>query len=93
MLFALFVGIAVAVSAIPESRDELKKWKIRELSDWADSRGLKCKGCAEKADYIQLVWDNKDLPEKQKEEKKEEPTDAEKDAQFAELVRKCMDCI
>ncbi len=59
-----------------------------ELSDWAESRGLKCKGCAEKADWVDLVWNNKDVPEKEAPKVEEEPaSDAEKDAQFAEIEK------
>lgn len=61
----------------------------KDLSDWAESRGLKCKACAEKADWVKMVWENKDTPEKPKPTPKpeEESSSDDKDSKTEEIEK------
>ena len=44
------------------SREELSKKKIKELKQMLTDRGVECKGCAEKPDYISMVLEKQNLP-------------------------------
>lgn len=51
--------------------------QIKQLRQYLASKGLECKGCSEKPDFVQMAFDAQDLPEVPKiEEKKEEPRPA-----------------
>jgi hypothetical protein len=60
----------------------------KDLADWVEQRGLVCKGCVEKEDYVKLVWENKDVPVKEKpaETKSEEASDDKKYEDIEKLM-------
>jgi hypothetical protein len=35
---------------------------VKQLKSFLKDRGLECKGCSEKGDFISLAFENKDLP-------------------------------
>ena len=51
--------LAVAAS---DSEVDCGAMRTKELRKWLAARGLKCEGCAEKADYVTLCEQNKDAP-------------------------------
>ena len=36
---------------------------MKQLRKFLFDRGLECKGCAEKEDYVKMVYDNREKPE------------------------------
>jgi hypothetical protein len=44
------------------SEDEVKKLSIKVLRSKLRIRGLECKGCAEKQDYVKMFMENQHLP-------------------------------
>jgi hypothetical protein len=42
--------------------DEIKKMPVKKLKQFLAARGLECKGCAEKEDFVKMAFDNKDTP-------------------------------
>ena len=74
--------------------DEAKKMTIKDLKANIKERGLECKGCSEKDDYVKLFFDNQHIPkvEKSKDNKKTNtdsnpPNDDTKKKEFDEVSR------
>lgn len=44
------------------SLDEIKKMPVKKLRQFLAARGLECKGCAEKDDFVKMAFENKDTP-------------------------------
>lgn len=51
--------------ASAEEEVDCQGMKLKPLRQWLAKRGLKCEGCAEKADYVSLCEANKDAPLKE----------------------------
>lgn len=81
-LFALLAGAAparaedTAEDAPASDVPDFSKMKVRELLAILEDRGLECRGCAEKADYIVMARDNYHLPVVPKPEPAETETTA-----------------
>ena len=67
--------LALLASAAADDDVNCSKMKVKELRIFLADRGLKCDGCAEKADFVAMCEANKDAPLKPKVEEapKEEP--------------------
>lgn len=50
--------------------DEAQKLPIKKLKHLLDERGLQCKGCAEKSDFVDLFIQHQHLPILEKNEEK-----------------------
>ena len=57
IMSALLLAVAAADSEV-----DCGAMRTKELRKWLAARGLKCEGCAEKADYVTLCEQNKDAP-------------------------------
>ena len=58
IMSALLLAVAAADSEV-----DCGAMRTKELRKWLAARGLKCEGCAEKADYVTLWCEqNKDAP-------------------------------
>merc|ERR1719291_1141061 len=57
MLFLAFVLLAPSAAGV-----DCPSMKTKELRVFLRDRGLRCDGCAEKADFVQMCEDNKDKP-------------------------------
>ena len=81
-LFALLAGAAparaedTAEDAPASDVPDFSKMKVRELLAILEDRGLECRGCAEKADYVAMARDNYHLPVVPKPEPAETETTA-----------------
>jgi hypothetical protein len=66
---------SLLASAAADDDVNCSKMKVKELRVFLADRGLKCDGCAEKADFVAMCEANKDAPLKPKVEEapKEEP--------------------
>lgn len=66
LVLLLWSSPAVVVVSAEEtssySVEELKKMPIKKLRQFLAARGLECKGCAEKDDFVKLCFENKDVP-------------------------------
>lgn len=70
ILFLLAACFAACVQAEEASAageqsltmDEIKKMPVKKLKQFLAARGLECKGCAEKEDFVKLAFDNRDTP-------------------------------
>lgn len=81
-LLLLLVGAALADDVACEAM------KGKELRTWLTARGLECKGCSEKQDFVDLCNANKDAPLKPAEEPGEMRTPGKKDpADIDELLK------
>lgn len=49
--------------------------RTKELRKFLDARGLKCEGCAEKSDFVQMCEENQDAPLVEKPKPAAEPKD------------------
>ena len=80
-LFALLAGAAPAraddTGGCAASMFDFSKMKVRELLAILADRGLECRGCAEKADYVAMARDNYHLPVVPKPEPAETETTAD----------------
>lgn len=78
-LVAFLIFFIVSILAASDiTYEEAKKLSIKELRAKISERGLQCKGCSEKDDYIKLFVDNQNLPiiEKPSTKKTSPPNDA-----------------
>lgn len=57
----LLLAVATTVSAAP-TEAEIKKMKIKDLKSFLDARGLNCKGCQEKSDFVAMALENINTP-------------------------------
>jgi len=71
LVLALVAFLAVATAqedasvVAPPTQEELAKMPVKKLRQFLAARGLECKGCAEKEDFVKMAFDNKDTPLKQ----------------------------
>lgn len=81
MLVAVVVGVAggdpTESSVGGTTLETLKAMRIGELMAFLAARGQECKGCAEKADFVQLAYAHRDDPVKEAAKKEEPPKKAE----------------
>ena len=59
-------------ASIPESID-FSKMRIKQLKKFLHERGLECKGCAEKTDYVKMAMANEHAPLVEKKRPDKEP--------------------
>ena len=60
--------------------EEFSKLPIKKLRQFLKDRGIECKGCAEKSDFVTMAFENKDLPVEKKEfQPSEKPAEDKKD--------------
>lgn len=89
--FQLVVADAEETKTEPELN--FKKMRIKDLKRFLNDRGLACKGCAEKEDFVKMAEENKDAPiveKKESEAVKDAPpsggSSASKDPDMAKLM-------
>ena len=72
------------------SLESLKKMPIKKLRQFLFARGLECRGCAEKEDFVKLAFDNIDTPLKPVAppvaEVEPEKTKEQKDKELADIM-------
>jgi hypothetical protein len=73
------------------SADEAKKFTIRKLKGLLAERGLKCKGCAEKDDFVKMFVENQHLEMVSGKKKEEEPQSQTPPPEQPEIDKKEMD--
>ena len=87
ILFVLFIANGLSQDV---TQADAKKMTIKQLRNELKKRGLDCKGCAEKEDFIDLFLKNQHLEVKDVpvvEPKKEDPpTDAESEAKTSKDI-------
>ena len=44
------------------TQEDMKKLPIKRLRQFLAARGLECRGCAEKDDYVKMAYENRDTP-------------------------------
>lgn len=49
-------------SATPAETLNFSKMRIKQLKKFLKDRGLECKGCAEKSDFVKMATENEDTP-------------------------------
>ena len=59
LAFSLFRGALCEESL---TNEDIKKLPIKRLRQFLAERGLECRGCAEKDDYVKMVYENRDTP-------------------------------
>lgn len=74
-----WVSVVLAACAAQENID-CDAMRIKELRIFLQDRGLRCDGCAEKADFVAMCHGNKDAPikrepEQQSQDASNEPKD------------------
>mmetsp|Transcript_10478 Transcript_10478/g.7818 ORF Transcript_10478/g.7818 Transcript_10478/m.7818 type:complete len:243 (+) Transcript_10478:2-730(+) len=73
------------------SEEEFRKWPVKKLKSFLAEKGLKCKGCSERDDYVQMALKNQHVspaPNDQQETTKEEKLpDIDKD-ELEEMMAK-----
>jgi 2-C-methyl-D-erythritol 4-phosphate cytidylyltransferase len=60
------IGVALALAmaaAVEEESSECSRMKTTRLKKWLRRRGLECKDCATKADFVAVCEANLDAPE------------------------------
>ena len=62
MRHALLVAVALGAVLVHGDDVDCASMRIKELRKFLADRGLKCDGCAEKADYVSMCNENKDTP-------------------------------
>ena len=62
MLGLRLVAAMVLLAPVRAGEVDCAGMKLKALRQWLAARGLKCDGCAEKADYVALCNQNKDAP-------------------------------
>jgi len=80
---ALLVGGALA----QEGEIDCKRMKVKELRQMLAARGVKCEGCAEKADFQQLCEKEKDTPLLPVEDEPAAPAEPEKEKDVEEMLK------
>ena len=76
--------------ATPTTIEELKKMPIKQLRQFLFARGLECRGCAEKEDFVKLAFENIDTPLKAATppapQEEPEKTKEQKDKELADIM-------
>ena len=69
--------------------EEIKKMKVKELRRFLYDRGLSCKGCSEKEEFVNQVYESRNVPKKVEKEEELDPAEEErKDKEIADLMAK-----
>ena len=81
-------ALVLLASARAEDVEEIScsKMKIKELRVFLADRGLRCDGCAEKADFVQMCEENKDAPLVKADEPPAASADKTKDQSIEDLL-------
>ena len=81
-------GEDATAPATPTTIEELKKMPIKKLRQFLFARGLECRGCAEKEDFVKLAFENIDTPLKAAAPPAEEPEKSkeQKDKELADIM-------
>eukprot|EP00898_Chlorokybus_atmophyticus_P000416 jgi/Chlat1/1375/Chrsp119S01761 len=66
-------GAGSEQQAVPTA-EELAGMKVKELKAFLAERGVECRGCAEKADYVKLAQESLSLPVKEQQVTEEKTT-------------------
>jgi hypothetical protein len=67
--------------------DEIMKLPVKKIRKLLNDRGLSCKGCSEKEEFVKMAYDNIDLPIKVKvAPPKTEDTQEDKDKNIDEVM-------
>ena len=85
----LLVALLSVGSTMADDAVDCAGMKGKELRSWLMARGLECKGCSEKADFVDLCNANKDAPLKPPEDGKMRTpgVDEKKDVDIDELLK------
>ena len=86
VIFAVINNIGMGSSEFEDTPLNFNKMKTMELRRFLADRGLACKGCSEKNEFVQMAESNKDLPVIVKEPVEEKKKD--KDVDIDELMQK-----
>ena len=70
---ALTLLLCAGLLASADEEVDCGAMKLKNLRLWLKARGLKCEGCAEKADYVALCEQNRDAPVQMTEPSGSEP--------------------
>ena len=54
--------LATCLLCAADDEVDCKKMRVKQLNAFLAARGVKCEGCAEKADYVALCEEHKDTP-------------------------------
>jgi hypothetical protein len=63
MRVLLSLSLALAAVCADDGEIDCPRMKTKALRKFLAARGLKCEGCAEKADYVSMCEEHKDTPE------------------------------
>jgi len=94
LLIILYISLVSCNDETSElSLDDIKKMKVKELRRFLYDRGLNCKGCSEKEEFVNKVFENRNIPMKESEKKQEQEKidpeeEARKDKEIADLMAK-----
>ena len=61
-LFFYFSSINLIISELNLNKNDLKKLSIKKLKEFLEDRNISCFGCIEKSHYIEMVYENQNLP-------------------------------
>ena len=75
LLLCVLAHLAAAQEDAVPTQEELAKMPVKKLRQFLAARGLECKGCAEKEDFVKMAFANKDTPLKQAAEPAATPED------------------
>lgn len=81
-MLAAFAMLAAA--AATDADVSCEKMRVKELRLFLEDRGLRCEGCAEKADFVAMCEANKDAPLAEK--SSPSPSDAPKEEKSIEDI-------
>ena len=70
------------------TREKFQKMRAKELARFLRARGVECKGCSEKQDYVSTAFDNRDTPVIPPPEPKEPSKDKAVDDNMDDIMAK-----
>jgi hypothetical protein len=81
---------AVESAAVRQPLENFAAMPVKQLKTFLANKGLECKDCSEKADFVQMAFDSQQSPDVAQEPVKQEKSQKEKDEELDEVVIKAI---